>query len=83
MINLANHNNEIDSERQKAIATARMINYAAVDASELGLKECSQLLIFVTDLIRNKFNLDCEELLMNVGSTDNNRASSRQSKIMN
>lgn len=70
MINLANDNIEIDSERQKAIATARMITYAAVDASELGLKECSQLLIFIADLIKNKFNLGSKELLMNVTKND-------------
>jgi hypothetical protein len=71
MMNLAMHNNEIDSERQRAIATARMISYAATDASELGLKECSQLLIFTADLIKAKFKINSEELLMSVLNNDN------------
>jgi hypothetical protein len=76
MINLTVYdNNEIDSDRQKALATARMINYAAGDASELGLKECSQLLYFTADLIKIKYNLDNRDMLLNAGSDDANHTS--------
>jgi hypothetical protein len=63
MINLTIHkNNDIDSDRHKAIATARMVKYAAKDAEDIGLKECSQLLLFVTDLIKIKFNVQNNEV---------------------
>ena len=76
MINLTVYdNNEIDSDRQKAIATARIINYAAEDTSELGLKECSQLLCFTADLIKIKYNLSDKDMLLNAGSDDTNSAS--------
>ena len=45
------------SEKNKARATARMIYYAAFDADELGLGECGQLLQFVADMIRMKYDL--------------------------
>ncbi len=57
------HNSEKHTERCKAIATARMIYYTANDASELGLRECSQLLYFVADLIKIKFKIDDKEAL--------------------
>jgi hypothetical protein len=67
MINLTVHqNNDIDSDRHKAIATARMVNYAAIDAADIGLKECSQLLLFVSDLIRIKFNIQSNEVVYDV-----------------
>jgi hypothetical protein len=64
MISLNVHqNNNIDSDRHRAIATARMVNYAATDASDLGLKECSQLLYFVSCLIKAKYNIRNDEAL--------------------
>jgi len=72
MINLVIHN-EIDSDRQKAIAAARMISYAADDASELGLRECSQLLYFAVDLIKMKFIIKNKDVLLEFGIDANNR----------
>jgi hypothetical protein len=46
------------SDQNKAKATAQMIYYAAHDADELGLGECGQLLHFVADLIRAKYELN-------------------------
>ena len=56
-------NDEKDSERLKATATARMVYYAANDALELGLGECSQLLYFAADMIRKKFEIHDDESL--------------------
>lgn len=56
-------NNNIESEQRRAILIARMVNYAAEDASELGLRECSQLLHFVSGMIRVKFNISNNESL--------------------
>ncbi len=52
-----NQSNGFESERQRAIATTRMINYASEDAEDLGLTECSQLLKFVAEMIRFKFKI--------------------------
>ena len=58
------HNDELDAERLRAIATARMVYYTSREASELGLGECSQLLYFVADLIRMKFNIQDDEAFL-------------------
>lgn len=64
MINAkVSQNDEKQSERMKAVATARMIYYAANDSAELGMKDCSQLLNFVADLIKIKFKIDEKEIL--------------------
>jgi hypothetical protein len=52
------------TEQNKARATARMIYYAAHDADELGLGECGQLLHFVADLIRLKYDLQDQPALV-------------------
>ncbi len=72
MINLVIQN-KIDSDRQKAIAAARMISYAADDASALGLRECSQLLHFTVDIIKIKFSINNEEILLEFGIDANDR----------
>lgn len=51
------YNNDISTDRKDAIATAKMIEYAANDTANLGLGECSQLLLFVSDMIKMKFNI--------------------------
>ena len=58
------HDDKPDPEQMQAIATARMIYYAAQEASELGLGECSQLLHFAADQIRMKFKIQDEEALL-------------------
>lgn len=58
------YNSEKEVERLKAIATARMIYYAAKDASDIDLGECSQLLYFVADVIRMKFKIQDDEALL-------------------
>lgn len=75
MINVTvNQNDEKQSERMKAVATARMIYYAANDSAELGMKDCSQLLNFVADLIKIKFKIEDGEMLMEFepGDTETN-----------
>lgn len=63
MINVTVHkNDEKQSERMKAVATARMVYYAANDSAELGMKDCSQLLNFVADLIKIKFKIEDDEI---------------------
>lgn len=45
------------SNRAKARATVRLIQYAAEDAGELGLKDCRHLLHFAAGLIRVRYGL--------------------------
>jgi hypothetical protein len=49
--------------RNKATATARLLNYVAHDLEDMDLGECKQLLVLCATLIRLKFDLpDCETL---------------------
>ena len=48
--------------RYKAVATARLICYAAEDVDELNLDDCRRLLVLCATLIKIKFGIHDHEL---------------------
>lgn len=60
----ARNTDMVDTEREKAKATVRIIHYISEDMREMGLGECCQLIRFIADVIRIKYKIQDSEAIL-------------------